>query len=265
MASKPTPPSTAELHKQLLAVAKVVDGLEHRIENLPATGAADAGLADEVRQLRADQEDCTARLQNLQEVVGNLIETTNELAGAQDEEEEPPPTAWVDAPADAAPVVLVELVTWMNEVLVHYPPIRNAMYPCWYHHPALVQLLLDVRAAWLMAYRHPKGEGKVLWALDWQERHMPHVRQEIGALMKGCSSVKHEPPKVDPVTPTEAALQAYGQWWATGREPGKEPQAPVKSPSSATPRQGPTQQEFRQRQAQPPHPPQGAPGWGRPT
>lgn len=198
----------------------------------PADPATTPG--DSMARLRTDLTRLAAQVADLQ--VG--VAAAGELAGAIDElgtrverladQLDPPgspvapePVAWVDLPADRAAAALVELSGWMSTALA-YHRVTSFLYPCWYRHPGLVQVLLDARLAWLAAYREP-GPGRVLAALDWSQRHLPHLEQRVRELLGRCSGVRHEPVAAASPAVTEEDLRRYARWWALDRDPATEP------------------------------------------
>lgn len=127
--------------------------------------------------------------------------------------------AWVDMDHGQARVELTELRSWMSTVLVH-ESVTEMLRPCWYRHPALVQTLLDVRLAWTHAYR---AEGDHALALDWAQRHLPHLEERASTILRQCTSVLHDP---DPLTLPdldEHEVAGYLTWWTAERARRTEP------------------------------------------
>ncbi|NYH55290.1 hypothetical protein HNR06_004879 [Nocardiopsis arvandica] len=144
----------------------------------------------------------------------------------QDEPQTQPPhrATWTTLDTDQAHVVLARLRAWMGEVLVHEPTAAELLRPCWYRHPAVVQTLLDVQAAWQRAYHSDLDEAVALsWALEWSQRHLPHLEQRLSRLLAQCTSVRHDPRTVDLPRPHEADVRAYLRWWTSDRDPATEP------------------------------------------
>jgi hypothetical protein len=192
-------------------------------------GKPDTSLSD----LRAEVARLAERVARLQAAVGaavDLADAIDELGTRVEQlasqltegyEPGPEPVAWVDVGIDRAPAVLADLAGWVSTVLAHHRVV-GYLHPCWYRHPALVQVLLDGWAAWLHAYRDPAG-GRVLPALDWSGRHLPHLEQQVRDQLGRCSSVRHEPLSESVPAISEADLRAYAHWWATDRTPAREP------------------------------------------
>jgi hypothetical protein len=63
----------------------------------------------------------------------------------------------------------------------------------------------------------------VLAALDWSQRHLPHLEQQVRDLLGGCSSVRHQPAAVPMPDVAQADLREYAEWWASDRDPRTEP------------------------------------------
>lgn len=132
---------------------------------------------------------------------------------------------WIDLDnAGRARRVLDELRAWMGTVLAHEPHILELLRPCWYRHPGLVQTLLDVRAAWHLAHRADLSEAAAAdRALEFTERHLPHLEHRLSRLLAQCTSVRHDPPDADLPRPDEREVAAYLDWWSgprAGAEPG---------------------------------------------
>lgn len=180
-----------------------------------------AGGPDSLVRLRADLARLGGQVQQLQGAVVAAAELADQLNPPGGPATGPPEVAtWVDIEPDQAPAVLVELARWIAAVL-GYHRVADHLHPCWYRHPGLVQVLLDVRAAWLAAYRDPAG-GRVPAALDWWQRHLPQLERQARELLGGCSSARHEPAG-PPRVGSESVLRGYARWWAADRNPATEP------------------------------------------
>ncbi|MEU1898830.1 DUF4913 domain-containing protein [Nocardiopsis dassonvillei] len=135
-----------------------------------------------------------------------------------------PAAAWVDMDGRQAAVALERLQEWITRVLVHHPRTMTRLRPCWYRHPAVVQMLLDLHRAWEHAYRD-RSEDPYL-ALEWWQRHLPRLDQDMSAELGHCTSVRHDPDRVLPPHADPGDVLAYTAWWGGGRDPGDEPPAP---------------------------------------
>jgi hypothetical protein len=135
----------------------------------------------------------------------------------------PAPAAWIDMDEQQATIALDHLRTWMARVLIHHPHTITRLRPCWYRHPATVQMLLDVRQAWEDAYRGVATDA--FPALEWWQRHLPRLEEAISADLGHCTSVRHDPDRV-PLPPHDPQqVAAYLAWWGDRRNPSDEPPA----------------------------------------
>ncbi|GAA1456193.1 DUF4913 domain-containing protein [Nocardiopsis exhalans] len=108
---------------------------------------------------------------------------------------------WVDMAPDQALTRLGQLQDWMLRVLVHHPRVTVVLHPCWYRHPAVVQMLFDVWRGWEHAYRD--GLDTPHRSLTWWQRDLPELERETARELGHCTSVRHDPdriqiPLVDP-------------------------------------------------------------------
>ncbi|MET9708635.1 DUF4913 domain-containing protein [Nocardiopsis alba] len=111
------------------------------------------------------------------------------------------PCAWVEMPPDIAREHLERLQDWMSRVLVHHPRVVSVLHPCWYRHPAAVQMLLDVRRSWEYAYRHNPETPHL--AIAWWQQDLPNLEHALARELNHCTGVRHDPdripvPLVDP-------------------------------------------------------------------
>lgn len=195
--------------RNLERLAAEVERLNRRLDDL-------SSAVDSVSNSRPAISDLADAFEELSQQVGVL---TEQLMGEDEGPPRLPLTAWLDATAEQAPIILTELSEWIGTVLVQYD-LDGGIVPCWYRHPDVVQVLLDLRLAWLTTYRNP--EGKVLGALDWHQRYLPAARQYLKGLKMKCSDRDHTMRKtsfvVDP-----GALETYALWWGSGHELESEP------------------------------------------
>lgn len=115
---------------------------------------------------------------------------------------------------------LERLREWMGDVLAYEVRAAQLLRPCWYRHPAVVQTLLDVSAAWTRAYR---GADTEIPGLEWAQRHLPHLEERLARDLRQCTSVRHDPESVALPRPAAAEVHAYLAWWTGGRDPATEP------------------------------------------
>lgn len=135
-------------------------------------------------------------------------------------ESEPQFRAWVDMSPGQARLVLNELRSWMGTVLVH-ESATELLRPCWYRHPALVQTLLDTRLAWTNAYR-TEADTAPTRALDWTQRHLPHLEDRMSKILRQCTSVLHDPDPLALPGLDEHEVARYVRWWTGERTPHTE-------------------------------------------
>ncbi|WP_152529313.1 hypothetical protein [Nocardiopsis chromatogenes] len=117
--------------------------------------------------------------------------------------------SWFDLRPEQARQVLDDLSSWLRDVLSHYSGAAALLFPCWYRHPALVQDLLDLRSAWLLAYRAPTDGAAARDALDWSERRLPLFQERASSELSRCNGVRHSPETIAIPVPTREEADAY--------------------------------------------------------
>jgi hypothetical protein len=108
----------------------------------------------------------------------------------------------------------------MGTVLAYETRTLQLLRPCWYRHPAVVQTLLDVSAAWRSAYRHADTEAP---RLEWAQRHLPHLEDRMVRYLRQCTSIRHDPEPMAPPRLDPDQLRTYLTWWTGDRVPATEP------------------------------------------
>ncbi len=183
--------------------------------------------AESVAVLRAELARLADRVEGLEAIQDQVEALADQLS--EDSHTRPPhraekdAVAWQDLDSDAARCVFNELREWMTSVLVHHPRVGEALRPCWYRHPAVVQVLLDTYAGWNRAYRSPGRSDSVLWALDWSQRHLPHLEQFLARDLAQCTQVRHDPDHVPMPRMDESDVESYIAWWTRDRTRVSEP------------------------------------------
>jgi hypothetical protein len=185
--------------------------------------------ADELVRLRAEiaavRADVDA-LTTLTERVRVLADRVAELAAARTGRGEPA-CSWFGVGPDLAESMLVGLARWVYDVLGRYRLGTEALTDCWHRHPAAVEALLGLRAAWEAAGTRADG------AIDWHVRALPGVLGVVRDELRGCSESNHAAGgeieryrRAHPrVPPDEGTLRRYAAWWAVQRGEGPEPDA----------------------------------------
>ncbi|WP_344165648.1 DUF4913 domain-containing protein [Nocardiopsis rhodophaea] len=163
-----------------------------------------ARLADRVDGLESIRE-------QVEMIADQMLAEAEKTQAAQGHNDDVTPVAWIDLDADQALSVFRDLMQWMDVVLVHHTPVTETLRPCWFRHPAVVQVLLDVRAGWLRAYRSPGRSDAVLWALEWSGRHLPHLEQFLARELGRCTTARHDPDRVPMPRVDECDVRAYLQ------------------------------------------------------
>jgi hypothetical protein len=175
-------------------------------------------LAEQLAVLRAE----VAGLSTMAKRVGTLADRVAELAVARSEGTGVTAlTSWFDADAGRASSDLVELTHWVYGVLSHYRVASQEFTDCWFQHPAAVEGLLALRAAWYVAYRSPGGRPES--ASDWHIRLLPGLAGLLREELRACSETNHAPNgEIERyrlarlrVLPDDQRLRTHAVWWAT--------------------------------------------------
>lgn len=181
-----------------------------------------AGLRGEIAAIRADVDALTT----ISERVRVLANRVAELAAARTGSGEPA-RSWFEVGPDHAGSMLVDLARWVYDVLGRYRVGADALTDCWHRHPAAVEALLGLQAAWRVAGTRADG------AVDWHVRALPGVLGVVRDELRGCSESNHAVGgeieryrRAHPrVPPDEDTLRRYAEWWAEQRGEGTEPDA----------------------------------------
>jgi hypothetical protein len=192
------------------------------------------------RALASEMQSLAAQVVALRTQVGGLATMANQVAALADRVAELAavgsegsgavgPTSWFDADPERAATDLVYLAGWVYEVLSQYRTVAQQLTDCWRRHPAAVEGLLALRAAWFAAYRRPGARPGA--AVDWHIRLLPGVVDLLREELRACSESNHAPGgdveryrRTHPrLVPDDDQLRGYASWWAADRGQAPEP------------------------------------------
>ena len=138
--------------------------------------------ADDAVTLAAELIRVEARLDEMAENVDVLIEAHADAAAARRQR----PWWWPDLDTDAGAQRLAVLTAWVDDgLLARSPEDRRRVRPCWYLHPAAVDELTVLYAAWFNAYRDPRATPTA--ALEYHDRWKPNGLKRIGEILASCA------------------------------------------------------------------------------
>src|SRR5690606_9279575 len=114
-----------------------------------------AGLAAEVEAIRRRVEPLHKVPGQLAKLAGQVAKLAEEVAHLRKSAGTAAVPSWLQLPKDADHVrgVLDELVAWMDEVFLRYADAAAALPDCWAWHPDVIEELLWLMEAWLVAYQ----------------------------------------------------------------------------------------------------------------
>ena len=154
-----------------------------------AQGQSDA-LTAQIAQLRSEVAGLAAlgaQVATLADRVTALVTGLRHGSGATSEGQ----LSWFDADAERAASLLVDLGLWVHGVASQYRSVQQQLSNCWYRHPAAVESLNALRAAWFAAYRDPSARPSA--AVDWHIRQLPGVADLLRDELRGCDELNHQP------------------------------------------------------------------------
>ncbi|WP_052345034.1 hypothetical protein [Thermocrispum municipale] len=198
--------------------------MSHDEKETYATVAAVAGLAAEVDALRRRIEPVHKVPGQLAKLAGQVATLAEELANLRKNPDTPAVPSWLQAPKDAEHVrgVLDELVAWMDAIFLRYADAAAALPDCWAWHPDVIEELLWLMEAWLVAYQGEAASAALVG--DWHDRYRPGVVRRIKASAGNCSLENHTPPRAATTVPLADSVDPIVAWWAGDREaPAPEP------------------------------------------
>ena len=219
-------------------------------EQLGTVQSAVAGLAREVEAMRRAmrQVPTSGDLARLAATVAELSETTAAVQAASGRRAEPEVVpSWLTLPHDArsARAVLSDLTGWLGDVYLRYADAARDFPECWLWHPDIVEELVWLMYAWLVAYRD--DDASIRAAGDWHDRLRPGVVRRIHSYAKACSLENHLPgrataaPHVPVLDGDPAAAEAITAWWTEHRDqPGPTPTHEQMTAAAAAARQART-------------------------
>lgn len=121
-------------------------------------------------------------------------------------------------PVEVARELLNALVDWVEQVYLRYADAANGLPECWLWHPPVIEELLWLRHAWMLAYRGENPPTALAW--DWHDRYRPGAVRRINRDYGRCSLHNHsddsnaEPPRVI----ARPAVEELAAWWADGAQ-----------------------------------------------
>lgn len=168
------------LQAAVTALAGEVERLTRQLAEVK-TDAAQAGqTAEAAHRALIDIVDRVADLAN--QHTGQVAEQTDQPTG---------PTSWLTiTDPDQRQTVMADLVDWMQRVYIHYPDSPASLGECWQLHPAAVEELLALKAAWHAAYAAGTPAYR---AIDWHDRHLPGTQHRLHTMLADCSQAAHQP------------------------------------------------------------------------
>ncbi|WP_300007461.1 hypothetical protein [Pseudonocardia sp.] len=200
-----------------------------------------AGLASEVEVLRREFAALRGLPERVDEIAGLVARLTDTVATALARTGPTPAPSWLSASHDPEVLaqVLDDLVVWLHTVYLRYPDAVVGLPECWLYHPDVVEELLWLMHAWLVAYQ--SAAASVQLAGDWHDRQRPAVVRRIKAQVGTCSRERHMTRPDRDQYPTGAipvpgvdAVASIAAWWATARdEPAPEPAPRPVAPATA--------------------------------
>jgi hypothetical protein len=234
------------LRRAVEQVRTIAAGAKETAETAVRSAARNVGVGGEVDGLRTQLGEVAVQLitvatavngmAGLAQQVARLSDQVTALAqGLGDDEDESPAPAgpalpsWFEVEAEQAQAMLVDLVTWVDTILVRHQAAVDALTECWMLHGEVVEDLLWLKACWTAAHRDPNA--KPVWAADWHERWLPgamgRLKRQLG--VAGCNydshrdeagesrirDERHPQRRVPAIGPDVAG--AYARWWAQTR------------------------------------------------
>jgi hypothetical protein len=225
---KPSSRSLATLAADFERLRKEVQ--EQLAEAKQGAGGEDGGeLGQQVERLREQYAE-------LAEQVEELAEAVKTLAGEEDEESTVV-GSWLTATPEQAEVMLRELRTWINTVLMQHGEVAEQMVSCWYKHPDLVETLLVVQALWGEAWLVPKTNARQ--RAEVLERDLPFLVAALKVVRNQCRG-GHQPPPAPQRAyrmASEEELSTFAAAWSTGQYVD-EPDPPASAATRPAPGQG---------------------------
>lgn len=169
------------LRVAVTALAGEVERLTRQLDQVK-TDADQAGrTAEAAHRALVDIVDRVADLAN-QHTTGQASEQPDQPTG---------PTSWLTlTDPDQRHTVMADLVDWMQRVYIHYPASPASLGECWQLHPAAVEELLALKAAWHAAYN---PDTTAYRAIDWHDRHLPGTQHRLHIMLADCSQAAHRP------------------------------------------------------------------------
>jgi hypothetical protein len=139
-------------------------------------------LAAELIRVEARLDEMVQNVAALTENVDVLVEAHAHASAARRQRA----WWWPDLDTDAGAQRLAVLTAWVDAgLLARSPEDRRRVRPCWYLHPAAVDELTVLYAAWFNAYRDPRGTPSA--ALEYHDRWKPNGLKRVGEILASCA------------------------------------------------------------------------------
>lgn len=213
-----TPDGDTDVVAKLQATVKVLnrdlDRCRQRLDRLekqPAAEAADTDLRDIV-------EGFDGRL-NLAEETLDTIQRTVEKLAAPSGSSAPSVVSWHDIVDErTAVIILTDLSTWVDDVAKTYMvDVYESLTECWPKHPASIQTLLNLQAAWYAAYQ--TENARIMDAMDlprWRRTAVEDLKADMG----NCTvEHKERDTKLDWEPPDEDTVAERARSWVNRPRP----------------------------------------------
>lgn len=187
--------------------------------NPPPTGSGDGSAAmASLARLAARLDETTGAVAEVTERVTATESGVTQLAARVKKLEKAPKPAkerapwWPDLSLLEAELEWEKLGEWVETTLLPRLPgkyLRN-IRPCWRRHPAVVDELAALRAAWYDAYKGPSSLDAAAYYLErWLPGAMARIAEHLGS---GCTTGAggHQDPDTSPPTPwTDQELREF--------------------------------------------------------
>ena len=150
--------------------------------------STDDGLRSLRRELFADPgEDCDQPLGAVTDLQRSYDHLAGELQQTREQNESRTPILpnWAEMDRPTADAAWRHLVDWLLGVfVVRYPSSAEALQPCWFQHPEVVENLSWLHNAWTVAFR--SADSPVALAADWHTAWLPRVVAVMKSEFRPC-------------------------------------------------------------------------------
>jgi hypothetical protein len=192
--------TTAEFDPERLLTALSGDVAVLRARMSELATAVDAVTARQLGDTTAVDERLDALSAQIREIAA-LAEQSSGKGPAWD---------WSSMPRPKADRAWLELITWIDEVLLpRNPTLQHGEWAaCWYLHPDAIDELSALYGTWKLAYT---GSGATAARIaEWRDRWLPGTRTRLKTLFAQCQKPQtgHRAARPGVVTDTDA-LHAF--------------------------------------------------------